>query len=112
MTGYMVKTLGTSFASRKSGHELAERLLAIQQNSEVVSDWTGVIVISHSFADEFLTSMTLKVRKVMLVNLAPGVSEVFMAVSARRNQQVLGQTTDSPKKQSGDRKSLTLALAG
>ena len=51
---------GTDFGTRDMGQKLRQKLLALIQSSEkVVLDFTGVNVVSNSFADECLAKLLL-----------------------------------------------------
>ena len=51
---------GTDFGTRDMGMKLREKLLPlIQENDKVVLDFTGVNVVSNSFADECIAKLLL-----------------------------------------------------
>ena len=52
---------GTDFGTRDMGQKLRQKLLALINNGEkVVLDFTGVNVVSNSFADECLAKLLLE----------------------------------------------------
>lgn len=52
---------GTDFGTRDMGQKLREKLLALINSGEkVVLDFTGVNVVSNSFADECLAKLLLE----------------------------------------------------
>lgn len=52
---------GTDFGTRDMGQKLRQKLLALINSGEkVVLDFTGVNVVSNSFADECLAKLLLK----------------------------------------------------
>ena len=52
---------GTDFDTRDMGRKLREKLLAlINSNDKVVLDFTGVNVVSNSFADECIAKLLLE----------------------------------------------------
>ena len=51
---------GTDFGTRDMGQKLREKLLSlIKDNEKVVLDFTGVNVVSNSFADECIAKLLL-----------------------------------------------------
>ena len=51
---------GTDFGTRDMGRKLREKLLPlIKENDKVVLDFTGVNVVSNSFADECIAKLLL-----------------------------------------------------
>ncbi|MBI2430925.1 MAG: STAS-like domain-containing protein [Candidatus Levybacteria bacterium] len=69
-----LKKFGTTLVSRPSGKEawLAFQpvLNEISQNEEVIVDFDGVVVLTPSWADEFLTPLREKFKeKVVLHNI-------------------------------------------
>lgn len=52
---------GTDFGTRDMGQKLREKLLSlIKDNEKVVLDFTGVNVVSNSFADECIAKLLLE----------------------------------------------------
>ena len=52
---------GTDFGTRDMGQKLRQKLLPlIQRNDKVVLDFTGVNVVSNSFADECIAKLLLE----------------------------------------------------
>ena len=52
---------GTDFGTRDMGQKLRQKLLAlINENDKVVLDFTGVNVVSNSFADECIAKLLLE----------------------------------------------------
>jgi hypothetical protein len=51
---------GTDFGTRDMGQKLRQKLLSlIKENDKVVLDFTGVNVVSNSFADECIAKLLL-----------------------------------------------------
>ncbi len=58
MQTFKFKTVGEYLGTRMLGAEVRKKLLAlIQANDKVVLDFTGVSVVSNSFADECLAKL-------------------------------------------------------
>ena len=52
---------GTDFGTRDMGQKLRQKLLSlIKENDKVVLDFTGVNVVSNSFADECIAKLLLE----------------------------------------------------
>ncbi len=52
---------GTDFGTRDMGQKLREKLLSLMKDNEkVVLDFTGVNVVSNSFADECIAKLLLE----------------------------------------------------
>ena len=52
---------GTDFGTRDMGQKLRQKLLPlIKENDKVVLDFTGVNVVSNSFADECIAKLLLE----------------------------------------------------
>ncbi|MBO6012512.1 MAG: STAS-like domain-containing protein [Bacteroidales bacterium] len=52
---------GTDFGTRDMGQKLRQKLVAlINENDKVVLDFTGVNVVSNSFADECIAKLLLE----------------------------------------------------
>ena len=60
MVEFKFVTYGTDFGTRDMGQKLREKLLPLIMGDEkVVLDFTGVNVVSNSFADECIAKMLL-----------------------------------------------------
>ena len=60
MVDFKFLEYGTNFGTRDMGKKLREKLLPlIQGNEKVVLDFTGVNVVSNSFADECIAKLLL-----------------------------------------------------
>ena len=52
---------GTDFGTRDMGQKLRQKLLSlIKENDKVILDFTGVNVVSNSFADECIAKLLLE----------------------------------------------------
>ena len=71
MTEIKLKQFGEMLLSRPSGREawlVAQAYTLPQKDEEIVVDFNGVLVLSPSWADEFLTKLKEKYSKVKYVN--------------------------------------------
>lgn len=60
MVEFKFKEYGTDFGTRDMGQKLRAKLLPlIKENDKVVLDFTGVNVVSNSFADECIAKLLL-----------------------------------------------------
>ena len=61
MVEFKFKEYGTNFGTRDMGQKLRQELLSlINGNEKVVLDFTGVNVVSNSFADECIAKLLLE----------------------------------------------------
>lgn len=61
MVEFKFKKYGTNFGTRDMGQKLRQKLLPlINGNEKVVLDFTGVNVVSNSFADECIAKLLLE----------------------------------------------------
>lgn len=61
MVEFKFKEYGTNFGTRDMGQKLRQKLLPlINGNEKVVLDFTGVNVVSNSFADECIAKLLLE----------------------------------------------------
>ncbi len=67
-----LKKFGTTLVSRPSGKEawlaFQPTLINISDNEEVIVDFADIIVLTPSWADEFLTPLRNRFTKVNLIN--------------------------------------------
>ena len=67
-----LKKFGTTLVSRPSGKEawlaFQPTLINISDNEEIIVDFADVIVLTPSWADEFLTPLRNRFTKVNLIN--------------------------------------------
>ena len=60
MVAFHFKDIGENLGTRMLGKEVRQQLLPlIQQNEKVVLDFSGVSIVSNSFADECLAKLLL-----------------------------------------------------
>ena len=83
---------GENLGTRPLGQRVRESLLPlIEQNELVVLDFTGVNVVSNSFADECIAKLLLYVplaelkRHTTFKGLNPGASECVLTALRRRH---------------------------
>lgn len=86
---------GTDFGTRDMGQKLRQKLLALINSGEkVVLDFTGVNVVSNSFADECLAKLLLEMpldelkRHTTFRGLNP-LAERSMLVALQRRYRVM-----------------------
>ncbi len=86
---------GTDFGTRDMGMKLRERLLTlIKESDKVVLDFTGVNVVSNSFADECIAKLLLEMpldelkRRTTFRGLNP-LAERSVLVALQRRYKVL-----------------------
>lgn len=67
-----LKKFGTTLVSRPAGKEawlaFQPTLNELKNNEEIIVDFEGVIVLTPSWADEFLTPLKQKFKQVDLIN--------------------------------------------
>ena len=92
MVTFNFKDYGENLGTRLLGRQVRERLLPLlEQNERVVLDFTGVDVVSNSFADEciakLLLSMSLAELKAHTTfqGLNPVASESILTALQRRH---------------------------
>ncbi|MBR4506328.1 MAG: STAS-like domain-containing protein [Bacteroidales bacterium] len=92
MVTFNFKDYGENLGTRPLGRQVRERLLPLlEQNERVVLDFTGVDVVSNSFADEciakLLLSMSLAELKAHTTfqGLNPVASESILTALQRRH---------------------------
>lgn len=78
--------VGTSFATRGRGAELLARALGDAVGGRLVVDFTGVIHVSSSFADEFVGKLVTEHPgiEVTIIGLHGDVDRVVSSVLERR----------------------------
>ena len=88
---------GTDFGTRDMGQKLREKLLALINGEEkVVLDFTGVNVVSNSFADECIAKLLLDIpldelkRRTTFRGLNP-LAERSVLVALQRRYKVLSK---------------------
>lgn len=60
MNRFYFNTIGTNLGTRQLGSEVREKLLCVlKENERTVLDFSGVSVVSNSFADECLAKLLL-----------------------------------------------------
>ena len=85
MVEFKFITYGTDFGTRDMGQKLREKLLPLINGDEkVVLDFTGVNVVSNSFADECIAKLLLEMP---LAELA----ERSVLVALQRRYKVLNK---------------------
>ena len=89
---------GTDFGTRDMGQKLRQKLLPlIQGNDKVVLDFTGVNVVSNSFADECIAKLLLEMsleelkRRTTFRGLNP-LAERSVLVALQRRYRVLKES--------------------
>ena len=88
---------GTDFGTRDMGQKLREKLLQLIKNNEkVVLDFTGVNVVSNSFADECIAKLLLDMslsnlkQRTTFRGLNP-MAERSVLVALQRRYKVLNE---------------------
>ncbi|MBO7539695.1 MAG: STAS-like domain-containing protein [Prevotella sp.] len=88
---------GTDFGTRDMGQKLRQKLLALIETGEkVVLDFTGVNVVSNSFADECIAKLLLEMpldelkRHTTFCGLNP-IAERSILVALQRRYKVIGK---------------------
>ena len=88
---------GTDFGTRDMGQKLRQKLLALIETGEkVVLDFTGVNVVSNSFADECIAKLLLEIpldelkRHTTFCGLNP-IAERSILVALQRRYKVIGK---------------------
>ena len=89
---------GTDFGTRDMGQKLRQKLLAlINAGDKVVLDFTGVNVVSNSFADECIAKLLLEMpldelkRHTTFRGLNP-LAERSVLVALQRRYKVMNET--------------------
>ena len=89
---------GTDFGTRDMGQKLRQKLLALINSGEkVILDFTGVNVVSNSFADECLAKLLLEMplddlkRSTTFKGLNP-LAERSVLVALQRRYKVISET--------------------
>ena len=89
---------GTDFGTRDMGQKLRQKLLALINNGEkVILDFTGVNVVSNSFADECIAKLLLDMsldelkRSTTFKGLNP-LAERSVLVALQRRYKVISET--------------------
>lgn len=89
---------GTDFGTRDMGQKLRQKLLALINNGEkVILDFTGVNVVSNSFADECIAKLLLDMsldelkRCTTFKGLNP-LAERSVLVALQRRYKVISET--------------------
>ena len=85
---------GTDFGTRDMGQKLREKLLPLINGDEkVVLDFTGVNVVSNSFADECIAKLLLDIlkRRTTFRGLNP-LAERSVLVALQRRYKVLSRS--------------------
>lgn len=89
---------GTDFGTRDMGQKLRQKLLALINNGEkVILDFTGVNVVSNSFADECIAKLLLEMsldelkRSTTFKGLNP-LAERSVLVALQRRYKVISET--------------------
>ena len=92
MVTFSFKEFGENLGTRPLGRRVREQLLPlIQQNDCVVLDFTGVNVVSNSFADECIAKLLLVMTlpelksRTMFRGLNPIASESVLTALRRRH---------------------------
>ena len=95
MVEFKFITYGTDFGTRDMGQKLREKLLPLINGQEkVVLDFTGVNVVSNSFADECIAKLLLEMplaelkRRTTFRGLNP-LAERSVLVALQRRYKVL-----------------------
>jgi len=93
---------GTDFGTRDMGQKLRQKLLALIQSSEkVVLDFTGVNVVSNSFADECLAKLLLDMpldelkQHTTFRGLNPLAERSVLVALQRRYKVITSQQTEA-----------------
>jgi anti-anti-sigma regulatory factor len=88
---------GTDFGTRDMGQKLRQKLLALIETGEkIVLDFTGVNVVSNSFADECVAKLLLEMpldelkRHTTFCGLNP-IAERSILVALQRRYKVIGK---------------------
>ena len=88
---------GTDFGTRDMGQKLRQKLLALIETGEkVVLDFTGVNVVSNSFADECIAKLLLEMpldelkHHTTFCGLNP-IAERSILVALQRRYKVIGK---------------------
>ena len=80
-----VKKFGTILNGRPAGREAAlilEQLLAkIGKDEEVILDFSDVLVLTPSYADEFLRNIKLSKSTTSMINASPVVQDTLLAIN-------------------------------
>lgn len=91
---------GTDFGTRDMGQKLRQKLLAlIDAGDKVVLDFTGVNVVSNSFADECIAKLLLEMpldelkRHTTFRGLNP-LAERSVLVALQRRYKVMNELSD------------------
>lgn len=89
---------GTDFGTRDMGQKLRQKLLALINNGEkVILDFTGVNVVSNSFADECIAKLLIDMsldelkRCTTFKGLNP-LAERSVLVALQRRYKVISET--------------------
>ena len=97
MVEFKFITYGTDFGTRDMGQKLREKLLPlINGHEKVVLDFTGVNVVSNSFADECIAKLLLEMplaelkRRTTFRGLNP-LAERSVLVALQRRYKVLSR---------------------
>jgi len=83
---FTLSDFGRAFATRERAAELRNELLSrVDGSREVIVDFSGVVNVSYSFADEFLAKLHAdQTVRVHARNLAPRVAEIAERAIERR----------------------------
>jgi plasmid maintenance system killer protein len=110
MVEFKFITYGTDFGTRDMGQKLREKLLPLINGEEkVVLDFTGVNVVSNSFADECIAKLLLEMplaelkRRTTFRGLNP-LAERSILVALQRRYKVLSDSENSRKTRKCPRK--------
>lgn len=87
---YILKDVGTSFATRARGAALREDALVRAAGAAVQLDFSDVTNVSYSFADEFVGKLSAAGIELEYINMAAPVERSVQRAVARRTGAPVG----------------------